>query len=330
MPRQRSPNRDEAQKIYIKKRGEIALTEIARQLNETDGTVRGWKAKDRWDDILNGTLQKKNKKRSKGSERSEKTAPEKSSINVADNVSKNSLDGEGGSIEAKTNTPHPQARFGNKNAYGNKGGKGGPLKNKFALRTGEYETIFFNENILDMDEMALLDIEVCKYNEQSRLVKSLRIREMRMYARIAALKNTPGGMVFDSVTKNKSTTTTGAARKCGRVATFDAVKCTEQYNKHDAEGEVIPGSSNKVTEDSSSHVAVPVLAEIMKIEDALTRVQGRLQRAIEVWHKMELDDSKLAIDQDKLDFYRMRITGQIDLDELVDDDDFEGDIDDAL
>ena len=59
MPRQRSPNRDEAQKIYIKKRGKIAINEIANILGETDGTVRDWKAKDRWDDILNGTLQKK-------------------------------------------------------------------------------------------------------------------------------------------------------------------------------------------------------------------------------------------------------------------------------
>ena len=152
--------------------------------------------------------------------------------------------------------------------------------------------------------MALLDIDVCKYNEQSRIIKSLRIREMRMYARIATLKATPGGMVFDSVTKNKATTTT-------------------QYNKRDENGDVIPGSSNTVTEDSSSHVAVPVLAEIMKIEDALTRVQGRLQRAIEVWHKMELDDSKLAIDEAKLNLYRMRITGQLDLDFLLDNDDFD-------
>ena len=312
MPRQRSPNRDKAKTIYIRKKGGIALTEIAKQLGETAGTVRGWKAKDRWDDILNGTLQtkdlersEKNKKRSKSSERSEK--------NPSNNgVAKNNESEVPEPKTAETNTKSRSAALiGNKNAYGNKGGKGGPHGNKFAVTTGEYETIFFPPDIVDAEELALMNVAVCKYNEQSRMIKSLRIREMRMYRRIATLKATPGGMVFDSVTKNKSTTTT-------------------QYNKRGEDGEVVPGSSNTVTEEGSSHVAVPVLAEIIKIEEALTRVQGRLQRAIELWHRMELDDAKLTIDQSKLDLYRMRITGQIDLDELVGDDDFEGDIDDAL
>ena len=59
MPKPRSPNRDEAQKIYIKKRGKIPINEIAKQLGETDGTVRGWKAKDKWDDVLNGRSKQK-------------------------------------------------------------------------------------------------------------------------------------------------------------------------------------------------------------------------------------------------------------------------------
>lgn len=139
---------------------------------------------------------------------------------------------------------------------------------------------------------------ICKYDEQSRLIESLRIREKRMFVRIATLKHTLGGMVFDSVTKNKATTTTA-------------------YTKADGE----PGSTNTVTEDSSNHTAIPVLAEVMRIEEALTRVQARLQRAIEVWHKMELEDAKLAIDQAKLELYRSRITGQIDLDELIGEDD---------
>jgi len=300
MPRQRSPKRDKAKQIYLKANGNIVLTNLAKQLNETDGTVRGWKAKDKWDLELkrNGTLQTKETERSlkNASKNSTKKAEsEKSSIGGKE--TKTPHLGRQGEQFAKRTTS-PQARFGNKNAVGGKGGNVGPPKNKKALKTGEYETVFFTLDIFDKEEMTLLDIGVNKYDEQSRLIKTLRIREKRMLVRIATLKNTDGGMVFDGVTKNKSTTTT-------------------VYTKADGH----PGSSNTVTEDSSSHAATPLLKRIMEIEEALTRVQARLQRAIEVCHKMETEDARLAIDHAKLELYRSRITGQIDLDELIGDDD---------
>lgn len=64
MPRIRDPNRDEAFEIYKKYNGNIDLVEIAKQLNVPDGTVRGWKAKDKWEQKLNGTFQKNNMERS--------------------------------------------------------------------------------------------------------------------------------------------------------------------------------------------------------------------------------------------------------------------------
>lgn len=61
--RVRSPARDEAFEIYKKHNGNIDLVEIAKILSLSPGTIRGWKAKDKWDSELNGTLQK-NKERS--------------------------------------------------------------------------------------------------------------------------------------------------------------------------------------------------------------------------------------------------------------------------
>lgn len=58
MPRIRDPNRDKAFKIYKKHNGNIDLVEIASQLNVPPGTVRGWKAKDKWEHQLNGAFQK--------------------------------------------------------------------------------------------------------------------------------------------------------------------------------------------------------------------------------------------------------------------------------
>lgn len=58
MPKARDPSRDKAFEIYKQCNGEISLVEIASQLNLSDGTIRGWKSKDKWDDVMNGTLQK--------------------------------------------------------------------------------------------------------------------------------------------------------------------------------------------------------------------------------------------------------------------------------
>ncbi|MEC0241992.1 terminase small subunit [Paenibacillus dokdonensis] len=54
MGRKRDPNRDKAFEIYKVSGGDIRLTDIASQLNVSEGTVRGWKAKDKWENLLTG------------------------------------------------------------------------------------------------------------------------------------------------------------------------------------------------------------------------------------------------------------------------------------
>ena len=68
MPRARNPDREKAEEIYLKHKGNIELVKIAEMLGRPPGTIRGWKNKDKWDDKLNGTFQKnetKNTERSK-------------------------------------------------------------------------------------------------------------------------------------------------------------------------------------------------------------------------------------------------------------------------
>ena len=76
MPRSRNPNRDKAYEIYNKSEGSIALVDLSAQLGVSAGTVRGWKSKDRWDDRINGTLQKKTErsKRKRGGQPGNKNA----------------------------------------------------------------------------------------------------------------------------------------------------------------------------------------------------------------------------------------------------------------
>ncbi|WP_342426535.1 phage terminase small subunit-related protein [Paenibacillus sp. FSL L8-0158] len=54
MGRKRDPKRDEAFDLYKASSGNIRLTDIASQLSVSEGTVRGWKAKDKLESSLAG------------------------------------------------------------------------------------------------------------------------------------------------------------------------------------------------------------------------------------------------------------------------------------
>jgi len=58
MPRARDPNRGKAFEIYKKHRGNIQNREISQKLNVPEKTISGWKCKDKWNQKLNGVLQK--------------------------------------------------------------------------------------------------------------------------------------------------------------------------------------------------------------------------------------------------------------------------------
>lgn len=67
MGRRRDPKRDKAFELWRKHNGDIPLVDIANQLQVSEGTVRGWKSKDEWN---NGTVKERNA--SKNTERSKK------------------------------------------------------------------------------------------------------------------------------------------------------------------------------------------------------------------------------------------------------------------
>ncbi|MGE7113933.1 terminase small subunit [Lysinibacillus sp. NPDC047702] len=81
MARARDPRRDQAYDIYKAHNGDIKLKDIAEQLSVSEGTVRGWKNKDKWDERLeaesNGTFQSK---QPKNTERSVKKKPKRSNV----------------------------------------------------------------------------------------------------------------------------------------------------------------------------------------------------------------------------------------------------------
>lgn len=65
MARKRSPERDKAYQMWKQSGGKMPLVDIAEQLGQPEGTVRGWKAKDDWEGQLSGTFQIKKRSVSK-------------------------------------------------------------------------------------------------------------------------------------------------------------------------------------------------------------------------------------------------------------------------
>lgn len=79
MARVRSPNRDKAFEIYKQHNGNIANREISNILDISEKTISGWKVKDKWNEKLNGVLQKEIRstpkdKRNKGGQPRNKNA----------------------------------------------------------------------------------------------------------------------------------------------------------------------------------------------------------------------------------------------------------------
>ena len=178
---------------------------------------------------------------------------------------------------------------GNKNAKGH--GGTGPPGNKNAVKTGEFEALFFDT--LDSDEQKLIrTVQSDKEQLLLQEIQLLTVRERRMLKRIDRL---------------------------GQLE--------EQKTTTDSEEEHIPMGMS-VTEFSSGiekgkltelRKYEGILGQIQSIEDALTRVQARKQKAIETLHKFGYDDAKLELATMQLEFAMLK---QDNVDENTTDDGF--------
>ena len=167
-------------------------------------------------------------------------------------------------------TNHRGGQPGNKNAVGNEGGA--PPGNKNAVTTGEFETLLFD--CLEPEERRLADaVPVDKGQLLLQEIRLLTVREYRMLKRIDALR--------------KSEERSEAA---GRYEIAVPPGMTVIGYKAGIE-------KGKIT-DLGEYKGI--LGQIQAIEDALTRVQARKQRAIETLHKFGFDDARLEIELAKI------------------------------
>lgn len=158
---------------------------------------------------------------------------------------------------------------GNKNAEGH--GGTGPPGNKNAVKTGEFETLFFDT--LDEEEKELITaIQPDKEELLLREIQLLAVRERRMLKRIEMLRNLEeerNSGCSDDVPPGMS-----------------VVKYTSGIEK---------GEHTELREYEG------VLGQIQAVEDALTRVQARQQKAIELLHKFGYDDARVELESMKFE-----------------------------
>lgn len=230
MARKRDPRRDKAKKIWLESNGEKQLKDIADKLNVSDSQVRKWKSIDKWSAELKGNV----------------------------TIGKSNVTNQGG------------APFGNQNARGNKGNSRAspPIGNKNALKTGEYETIFF-DTLSDEEKdiySSLNDDPSFVLSEEIRLLK---IRQLRMMKRIKEAESGLNDEEIDRLQQLRKIKTPiekdGKKLEIKREVMQDVQISRKTYRKID---------------------------DILSIEDSLTRISNQLSKAIKQMNELYITDYK--------------------------------------
>lgn len=233
MARKRDPRRDEAKRIWLESNGEKQLKEIASELNVSDSQIRKWKSIDKWSAELKGNV-----------------------TNAKGNVTN-----QGG------------APFGNQNAKGNKGNSRAspPKRNKNALKTGEYETIFFDTLSDDEKDIysSLNDDPSFALSEEIRLLK---IRQLRMMKRI---KKAEEGLNEEEVE---------------RLQQLRKIKTPIEKD-----GKKLEIKREAMQDIQVSRKVYRKIDNILSIEDSLTRISNQLTKSIKQLNELSLLGGKVVL-----------------------------------
>ncbi|MFG6612410.1 phage terminase small subunit [Enterococcus lactis] len=230
MARKRDPRRDEAKKIWLESNGEKQLKEIASELNVSDSQIRKWKSQDKW------------------------SAELKSNVTNG----KSNVTNQGG------------APIGNQNAKGNKGNSRAspPKRNKNALKTGEYETIFF-DTLSDEEKDIYSSLDDDPSFVLSEEIRLLKIRQLRMMKRIKEAESGLNDEEVDRLQQMRKIKTPiekdGKKLEIKREVMQDVQVSRKTYRKID---------------------------DILSIEDALTRISNQLTKAIKQLNALATEESR--------------------------------------
>ena len=233
MARKRDPRRDEAKRIWLESNGEKQLKDIASELNVSDSQVRKWKSIDKW------------------------SAELKSNVTNG----KSNVTNQGG------------APFGNQNAKGNKGNSRAspPVGNKNALKTGEYETIFY-ETLSDEEKDIYSQLNDDPSFVLSEEIRLLKIRQFRMMKRI---QQAEAGLNDEEIE---------------RLQQLRKIKTPIEKDGRKLE------IKREVMQDIQiSRKTYRKIDDILSIEDSLTRISNQLSRAIKQLSELSVQGKRAAL-----------------------------------
>ncbi|MEB6674972.1 phage terminase small subunit [Enterococcus faecalis] len=233
MARKRDPRRDQAKEIWLKSNGKKVLKELANELNVSDSQIRKWKSIDKWADELKGNV----------------TNP------------KSNVTNKGG------------APPGNQNAVGNKGNKSAspPKRNKNAVKTGEYETIF--ADLLSDEEK---DIYSTMNDDPFFILEEeIRILKIRQYRMLKRIKDAEAGLNDEEVERLQQ------LRKVKEPSIID--------------GKMVTVKREVLKDVQITRKTFRKLDDILAIEEALTRISNQLTKAIKQQNALLANDAKLQL-----------------------------------
>lgn len=233
MARKRDPRRDEAFELFKKSNGTITNREISEKLSVPEKTISAWKSRDKWNEVL-----------------------QKDECSTSNNHC--STTNKGG------------APIGNQNARGNKGNSRAspPVGNKNALKTGEYETIFY-KTLSDEEKDIYSNLNNDPSFVLSEEIRLLKIRQLRMMKRIKEAESGLNDEEIDRLQQLRKIKTPiekdGKKLEIKREVMQDVQISRKTYRKID---------------------------DILSIEDSLTRISNQLSKAIKQMNELYITDYK--------------------------------------
>lgn len=264
MARKRDPRRDQAKLIWIDSNGEKLLKDIAADLGVSDSQIRKWKSIDKWSDDLKSNV-----------------------TNDKSNVT-NSIG----------------APVGNENAKGNRGNSRAspPKGNKNALKTGEFETIYYD--LLSDDEKAIYSADFSLADRLNQDIQELTMRKYRMMKRVNEAEKG-----LNLVESEK----------------LYELRGRKQYVDSDKGGKKISIEVPQVTMTEMKEKEIRKIEDILRIEDALTRISNQLSRSIKQLAELEMNDHRADLfdkqkEKAEAEIRRLKIqNGEVEQDEIGDD-----------
>ena len=177
--------------------------------------------------------------------------------------------------------PGNRNRAGHKNAAGSH--KGAPAGNRNAEKDGAYSTVFFD--MLTPEERELVHSAPVQGQEAlEHEMQILKFREHRILTKIAEYEKAPEEALYlNSVTDMREPAGRGKDRKDG------AAQQMGMYQKDSA------------------------FARILKLQEALYKVQGRIAKIADSLRAMEENRERLALERERLEIMRIRATGRVEI-----------------